>query len=360
MTLVWLLLLACCPWTNYAEEVIMVRTKPGRYQTSPMVMYKELRQKDKAEDRKGPQVRVEAVVKTLRTSVLSIELLCFAGFCIMVELPLALIVEVVLLAYDKSEEEANFWIVFFTAVIVWGLVMYRISQLFTWCKRTCNPQPADLAKGGKHWRAWAYDIVAAVFGWKSWDAQVQEAFTMKRTSEMQRRQAVTKAAPAERAPEDPVPEPVPEEPMPEPREQSSSSSTQRRSVPEVASETATAGQAPPILQHNPLLQCYHCKAYNPNHYGQDCLMNPDRRAAAEAYPSTRRTPEDPSGQEFFTMNTKHQALDGMSFRKVYDTNPQYVKYMRSASGLKHPQLLRFKAYVMQRDAKAQEMAPTLG
>ena len=54
------------------------------------------------------------------------------------------------------------------------------------------------------------------------------------------------------------------------------------------------------------------------------------------------------------MNTRHQQLDGMSFKMVYDSNPQYVKYMRSASGIKHPQLLRFQNYIRVRDQKAQD------
>ena len=110
----------------YLTDEIIVAVKPERAEMGPLVAWKGIRKKDKAKKRKGPSVRVEAVVTAIRTSSLSIELLCFATVCIMVELPLAYVTETLFVAYDKTEDKGNFWIVLLGAVIVWAMIINKI------------------------------------------------------------------------------------------------------------------------------------------------------------------------------------------------------------------------------------------
>ena len=77
----------------------------------------------------------------------------------------------------------------------------------------------------KPWRVWAYDIRAAIFGWKSSAELHAEEQTRQETSEVQQRQATTKAT-YPSFPEDKAAypnlsasaPPQPPEPMPEPKE----------------------------------------------------------------------------------------------------------------------------------------------
>jgi hypothetical protein len=277
--------------------------------------------------------KIEKMTELMKDTKLSLQLLCVAAQCIVVEVPLAVAIQILLTLYEETAE----WpvISFLLMLMVWFFVCFRVKKAWDYYMSDASSSDEEKPIG---WRMWLFGGPAKT----------------------------SKSSPLAADP---------------------------AGIPGPATTQAFYGPPPPTapLRREP---CWHCGMADPDHRGEDCGQNPRRRVARETPPvnvtvmapvdqqqdAVRRvireelqqqqqqqqaapspvapaepkaTPTQPPPVHHPGVTAMDEILErrqqaGKRFSQVYRDTPDYVTYILNNTRLNDPQLMRFRSYCQQR------------